>query len=271
MKFNLPLLLSFVLLSLPGFAQKKDSPYKTTLKIDGPAIAAGIGMSYLGLTLIQNIEPLTDAELAAKSSSDVFFIDRHTAGDFSRRADKDSYIPFYGSFAAVPIAALLNKNQRSHMGQVMVLFVETMGLTGSLYTMTAGTIRRSRPLVYSTNVSDGSRKSKDAQRSFFAGHTAATASATFFAAKVFNDFNPDSKARPYVWAAGAAVPAVVGYLRYKAGKHFLTDNLLGYAIGAGAGILVPQLHKKSNKREIAVQPIGGVDFQGLSLTYKPGK
>lgn len=219
------------------------------------------------LTLIQNKKPLTDAKLAGLSKSDVFFIDRHTAGDFSDHADKGSYIPFYASLAAAPIAALLNKNERSHFGQIMALFVETMALTGSIYTMTAGAINRQRPLVYNTSLTPGERKSKDAQRSFFAGHTAAIASATFFAAKVFSDFNPDSKARPYAWAAGAAVPAVVGYMRYKAGKHFLTDNFLGYAIGAGAEILVPQLHKKSGKENLTVQPFGGKDFQGASLTY----
>ena len=46
-----------------------------------------------------------------------------------------------------------------------------------------------------------------------------------FTAKVFNDFNPDSPARPFVWAGAVAVPAYVGYLRTKAGKHFLTDNI----------------------------------------------
>jgi membrane-associated phospholipid phosphatase len=107
----------------------------------------------------------------------------------------------------------------------------------------------------------------DSQRSFFAGHTAATATASFFAAKVFSDFNPDSKARPYVWAAAAAVPAAVGYMRLRAGRHFLTDNLLGYGIGAGVGILIPQLHKKSNETGLAIQPYGGNGVQGASLTY----
>ncbi len=265
-KINL-LILSFLIAGTQTFAQNNTSPYKTSLKVDGAAIAAGVGISYLGLTMIQNIKPLTDAELLAKNKDDVFFIDRHTAGDFSDKYDKGSYIPFYGSFIAAPLAALVNKNERNHFGQVFTLFIETMAVTGSVYTMTAGNVRRSRPLVYNTNLTDGERKSKDAQRSFFAGHTAATASATFFAAKVFADFNPDSKLKPYVWAAGAAVPAVVGYMRYKAGKHFLTDNLLGYAVGAGAGILVPQLHKISNKNDIAVKPFGGKDFQGASLTY----
>ncbi len=109
---------------------------------------------------------------------------------------------------------------------------------------------------------------KNAQRAFFAGHTAAIAAATFFMAKAFADFNPDSKAKPYVWAFAAAVPAVVGYLRYKAGMHFLSDNLLGYAVGMSAGIFVPQLHKIKGMRNVTISPAVGIGNKGLAVTYK---
>ena len=36
---------------------------------------------------------------------------------------------------------------------------------------------------------------------------------------------------------------VVAYFRIRAGKHFLTDNLVGYAVGATVGVLVPRLHR----------------------------
>ena len=249
-------------------AQEQSSPYKTSLKTDAPIVAGLVGLNVLGLSIIKNKDELTLAQLNALNKEDIFFIDRGTAGNFSDKADKDSYIPFYASFAAAPIMAFLNKNQRSHTGQVMVLFVETMAVTGAAFTLTAGLVDRSRPLVYNTSLPVEDRIDKDAQRSFFAGHTAATAAASFFVAKVFQDFNPDSRAKPYVWAAAAAVPATVGYLRLKAGKHFLSDNLLGYAIGAGAGILVPQLHKKNNKTNVSLTPAMGFNYQGLSLKYQ---
>ena len=39
------------------------------------------------------------------------------------------------------------------------------------------------------------------------------------------------------------LPAVTGYLRFKAGKHFPTDIIVGYGVGATIGYLVPELHK----------------------------
>lgn len=262
-----PILTTFLALviSFSAFAQD-DSPYKTSFKADGPIILGSLGLGYLGLNMIKNKDSLTPAELAAKSPDDVNGFDRFTAGDFSEQADKDSYIPFYASFAA-PVVMLLNKNESKKAGQIMVLFTESMAITGAMFSLSAGGIKRSRPLVYGTAAPLDKRMDKDSQRSFYAGHTAATATATFFLAKVFQDFNPDSKAKPYVWAAAALVPASVGYLRLRAGQHFLSDNLLGYAMGAGVGILVPQLHKKGSTSKFSLSPSMNPDYKGATLLY----
>ncbi len=266
-KYHLVLFMTFLLVTNNVFSQS-ESPYQTSFKVDGPAVAAGLGLSYLGLTLIKNKKELTPAEVLAKSKDDVFVLDRFAAGNYSEKADKHSYIPFYGSFAIAPIVALIAKNQRSHYGQVSVMFIETMSAAAASFTIAAGLVQRSRPLVYNSSLTVAERQDKDEQRSFFAGHTAATAAATFFAAKVFSDFNPDSKLKPYVWAAAAAVPALVGYQRLRAGKHFLTDNLLGYGVGAACGILIPQLHKKTNQTNLSAAPVMGFNYQGIGLTYK---
>jgi len=245
---------------------QSDSPYKTSFKVDAPIIVAGMGLSGYGLKLMKDKRGLTEEEILALSKDDVNSFDRFSAGYHSDNAKKISDYPFYASFAT-PFVMLLNDNVRSKAGQVLVLYVETMAVTGALFTMTNGNVERERPLVYSPEVDISDKNDANARNSFYAGHTAATASATFFAAKVFHDFNPDSRARPYVWAAAAAVPAAVGYLRLKAGKHFLSDNLIGYTMGAAAGILVPQLHKKTNKRNISLTPVSGKYFNGALMTY----
>jgi hypothetical protein len=247
---------------------KFKSPYKISWKVDAPIIVGGIGLTALGVKLINDKSNLTPAQLVNKTPENVPFFDRSSAGWYSERADLDSYIPFQGSFVVPIVMGVINKNERQNFGQVMVLYLETMAITGTLFTMAAGNVNRSRPYVYGTLVDNEMRLDKNSQRSFYAGHTAATAAATFFAAKVFSDFNPTSKARVYIWIGAAAVPAVVGYLRYKAGMHFLSDNLLGYAIGAATGILVPQLHKTLKVKNLSMAPQVGTNYQGVALTYK---
>lgn len=253
------------------FAQN-ESPYETDLIKDGIWITTGVGLNVVGVLLIQNKPDLTVTELNALSKDDIWGVDRWAAGNYSEQANKDSYIPMFTSFA-LPLALLLNQNERAHAGQLSVLFLESMATTGALFSITAGLVQKSRPLVYNTALSSDERRDNDQQRSFFAGHTAATASATFFAAKVFHDFNPDSPWKPVVWGVAAAIPATVGYLRIKSGKHFLTDNLIGYAIGAASGIIIPEIHKKKNKN-VDIYPTMsyhqiGKEFnsQGLGVSY----
>lgn len=242
--------------------------YSTSFKVDAPLIVAGVGLTYLGVTLIDKKESLSAAEVAAKSKDDVPFFDRSSAGWYSKKIDRASYVPFQFSFAAPVLLMLINKNERKNAVNVLVMYTETMGIAGTLFTMAAGLVHRSRPLVYGTEASMDLRMSAKSQRSFFAGHTASSAAATFYAAKVFSDLNPDSKARVYVWAIAAAIPATVGYMRYKAGMHFLSDNLLGYAIGAATGILVPQLHKnKKLNNTITLTPQAGNNYKGVTLSY----
>ncbi|TZF84582.1 phosphatase PAP2 family protein [Pedobacter sp. BS3] len=249
--------------------QAQESPYKTSLKTDGIAIGAGIGLSYLGLTLIKNKEGLSpeEAQALAGNKSRVNGFDRFSAGYYSKRADRDSYYPFYASFAMPVVVTLFNKAERQKAGQVLSLFVETMAVTGTLYTLTAGNVNRTRPYVYGNKISMDEKTKNGARRSFFAGHTAATAAATFFAAKVYQDFNPSATLKPYIWTAAAAIPATVGYLRLRAGMHFLSDNIIGYAIGAASGIMVPQFHKTNKNNHLSLSPVITPNGQQLMVTY----
>lgn len=249
------------------------SPYRTKFAVDGTLSILGIGTNALGLYLIQeNKHAPSPEELAAidqnigRAKLNVPDFDRFAAGNFDLHAKELSNYPFYGAFAA-PLLLLFDKDISKKAGQVGVLYVETMALTGAIFTMSVAHVERYRPLVYNNDPDNTERTKKHAQNSFFAGHTAASAGATFFAAKIFHDFNPDSKARPYVWGAAALVPATVGYLRLKAGKHFLSDNLLGYFIGAGSGILVPQLHKKGLKGVSVVPVMGPYNGMAATLTF----
>lgn len=270
---SLLLIFFFPLVVLAQSERKAPSPYHTSWK-DGLITGAFIGTSYWGLTIMQDKEGLSDEELARiaadpeAAKEDVPRIDRWAAGKYNKNFNSFSDIPFYGSFG-LPLLYLAQKDTRQNFGQIALLYVETMAVTGTLYAQTVGRVNRNRPLVYNTDPDNEDRFDDKNQNSFFGGHVAATASATFFTAKVFNDFFPDSKAKPYVWAGAALIPAVVSYARLEAGKHYLTDNLLGYGIGATVGILVPHLHKKSKQGDrLSVTPVGGFGYEGFALRYK---
>lgn len=271
MKKFIPLVLS-LFLSLPAFAQDYESPYETDFLKDGAWITGAVGLNVLGFHLIQNKDYLTEAEVNALDKNDVWKIDRWAAGNYNPNHDELSYIPFYASFA-LPLAFLPSDAERHNFGQIAVLFVETMATTGAAFTITAGAIDKPRPLVYNENIAMSERTDKDAQRSFIGGHSAATSAALFFSAKIFNDFHPDSRAIPYVWGSAAAISGLTAYWRTTSGKHFLTDNLAGLAVGAAVGILIPEIHKKGSE-EIDLYPTShfningtGINSRGLAIRY----
>ncbi|WP_345111811.1 phosphatase PAP2 family protein [Hymenobacter algoricola] len=267
MKSLLSLCLSGVLLLGAGPAATAQrataSPYHTRFAVDGPIILGLGAINATGLYLVQQKSGLSEAESAALDRNDIPKFDRFAAGRYSDRAQLVSDITCYGSLVVAPGLLALNPGVRGKYGQVLGLYVETMAITAALFTMTVGTVYRYRPFLYGPE-GGTKRTSKISTNSFFAGHTGHTATATFFAAKVFHDFNPDSPAQPFVWGAAALVPAVVAYSRMEAGKHFLSDNIVGYAIGATAGIVVPQLHKSARRTGYSFTPIQGLNVNGHS-------
>src|SRR5690554_2073245 len=247
--------------------QDNSSPYEWKWVRDGIWTGAGLAGAAIGLHLIKEKDDLTEEEFQRDyvdnlqaTIDNINGIDRWAAGNHSESASKLSDIPFAVSFAA-PFALLFDDGINDHTGQFLGLYLETLATTATMYTLTAGLVNRSRPYVYSEEAPLDRRMKNNGQRSFYAGHVAASATATFFAAKVYNDFNPDSPERIWIWAGAAAIPAGVAYLRIEAGQHFLTDVVLGYVLGAATGILVPELHKRKSDN-IQLYPSSGTSFNG---------
>ena len=71
-----------------------------------------------------------------------------------------------------------------------------------------------------------------------------------------------------MWVIAAALPAATAYYRYESGQHFLSDNILGYVLGAGCGILVPQFHKTHKDfQRVSIAPAFGEGYKGINIAY----
>lgn len=230
------------------FAQVFNPPYTHTYELRAareiPISAGsllGIGTSVL---LHNKNKALNINDLQNISVSNIPRIDRFSALWYHKPANTVSDIT--GLLAlATPLALLADKNiNKKEFGNIAVLAFETYAANMALTNLTKNIALRKRPYTYNPNVPEHVRINADARASFFSGHTSGAAAATFFAAKVWNDHHPHSAYKPLVWGSAALLPAVVGYCRIRAGKHFLTDVVTGYAVGAALGILIPQIHNK---------------------------
>ena len=193
-----------------------------------------------GECLRRQIEPVAISTLEFEDIIELdelpFIYGRH-------RAEKLSDYTMYTSVGLMTLL-LARPETRRDFGKISLLLGETMLINAGLTNLSKAIFRRPRPYVFDP-AWDANRTVNSSDRSsLLSGHTSGAAAGSFFFARVFADYYPDSKLKSLVWGTAIALPALTGYLRVRAAKHYPSDVIAGYALGAAVGYLVPTLHKK---------------------------
>ena len=183
---------------------------------------------------------------------DAFFHDALTGAVLSRTtADATSSIFAYGVAPVVAIGgAYFATGPHASQGaglRAAVITIESMTVAESITQVLKLGFVRKRPYVRYGNgtAPAGSAydvNSDESRLGFVSGHTSFVASLGFGAAMCAQ--LQDSEAAPALWTAAAGLTVLTGTLRMVAEKHYFTDVLGGALVGAGAGVLVPYLHKR---------------------------
>ena len=218
------------------------SPYKLLSLVELFWLFFSLGGLTIGRYLKIRKSAITIMELGDLNKNNIIEFDKWATSKYSEFSDKVSDYPFYASFV-LPFGLLLHSSTQGHFIHIFILYLEGLATTGCLYAIVSGLIDKYRPLVYNETVPKDQRLKASGRCSFFSGHVAMTATATFFFAKVLTDLVPESPLLPYFWAFSIMLPIIVGYYRIDAGKHFPSDVIVGYTVGATVGIMVPELHK----------------------------
>ncbi|MDP5169134.1 MAG: phosphatase PAP2 family protein [Bacteroidia bacterium] len=257
------------LILLPSWVSgQATGPYHLNLKRQGIILGTGLVLAGGDALLRNHVTSLTSAELNDLDPASVWVFDRSATRHYSTAAAHRSDVGFYGAAGlAVATSFVLPvthaQGSRSSFlrqaGTLFLLWGETNAITLFGTDVVKNTVMRTRPYAYNPLTPLDAKLEVDTRRSFFSGHTSLTAANTFFAAKVFSDYFPESKWKPVVWTAAAIVPAWVGFERYQAGKHFPSDIIAGYAVGAAMGVLIPHLHL----------PAGKLSHRGMSFQLYP--
>ena len=114
-------------------------------------------------------------------------------------------------------------------------------------------VKRRRPFTYNESIVLGKKchaYDKDhpnANLSFYSGHTSHVASFVFFTNTMLWYYKPEYRTNDWAWIVSAMIPAVVGYQRVRAGKHFPSDVMVGYLAGAAIGYLIPKIHENEDQ------------------------
>lgn len=220
------------------------SPYALSWKKDAPLLGGGILGAGVSIWVQKGVKPYTPAQADLFKPGQVNSFDRKATRWYNKKAGKWSDYLFESSLL-MPVALLADRPIREKGWQTGLIGLESLLWSSVLTAMTKALVLRPRPYMYNPDVPTSDKLSRDGRFSFFSGHTSGTACLSVTAAKIWTDYHPGNKWNPLVWGTALAWPAAVGFLRVKAGKHFPTDVLVGYAVGAACGWLIPQWHKKS--------------------------
>lgn len=251
-----------------------ESPYHISTKSELPYIIVGGGLAAAGLILryTDNTVPYTPLELAALDRSDVIPIDRGATRNWDEGAGTTSDILAITTLL-LPTIFIANHHTRNDIGPIVVMGLEIAAINYGITNTIKSTVNRTRPYAYNTEagLTYEERTDTKSRFSFISGHTSATASFSFFSAKVMTDYHPDMQTgwKIGIWTFAAALPAVTGYYRIEAGAHYPTDVIGGYIVGAATGLIIPHLHKKkSEESKWSFYPSRVFGKQGVGVAYK---
>lgn len=216
-------------------------PYKLDLRMDIPLSISGVGLLGAGVIIGSKKKAFTPEELEALVTPNINKLDKSSLKRWAPKAEKASDFFMFFSLAT-PASLFAGQKVRDNWKSVSLIGLQTYLIGGGITSLSKETAMRTRPFVYNEQAPMTYKLKKDARKSFFSGHTSFSAFSTFMTAKMFSDHYPNNKWKGAVWTTSSVIPAVTGFLRYWAGKHYPSDILVGYLVGAAVGILLPQIH-----------------------------
>ena len=242
------------------FAQ---SPYKLNVKRESIIFLSGMGLGMIGLTINDDIEPLTLNEINALNRDDINNFDRGATYNWSPDAGTASDILLTATILA-PALLAFSDEVRNYFTPVLTMYFQTLILAETLPLMLKGITQRTRPFVYNEDAPIQPKETQNAKRSFFSGHTSTAFAMAVFLSTVYGDFHPNSQWKPFIWGASLLAASTVGYLRYAAGRHFTTDIITGALVGSALGYFIPFIHR-TNESDLDVSL--GINGNGSTLNF----
>ncbi len=270
-RFILPFMVLLISFSAKAQNPEHKKVYRFNYKWEVPATVVGYALNSYTLGILKSKAHLDSATILSLDRNKIWWFDRQATyqnPDHYHSAQLASDISMDIALV-LPALLALDKQIRKDWLPVLCMYLETQSLGAHLY-LWGGPManNRIRPFVYNPGFDMEMKLKAGTRDSFFSGHSAWTASASFFTAKVFSDYHPELGNKKYwVFAAALVPPIITGYSRFRASKHFPTDILSGLVVGAAAGILIPHLHKIRKEKNYTLAPFFG-EYSGMAFVLE---
>lgn len=214
-----------------------------------PIVLGGGALFILGETVLKDAVSPDECRWCGSNSLDRAVRDG-LVWDNPKRANGLSN---WTGFVAAPVVALggiglasLADDQGDQLVTDGLIVLESSILTSIFTNIVKGAAGRQRPELHYQATGDflTAAPSQEDNLSFFSGHSSFTMSLAVSAGTVAS--LRGYRAAPYIWGAGVGLSLTTGYLRIAADRHWTTDVVTGWLVGAAFGVAVPLLHRTSS-------------------------
>ena len=240
---------------------KAENVFSLDLKTDLTLGSLAVGVFFSSLLI--ETPPTPDQFPFSLSRRDVNAFDRPLMVARQNAAIKRASDITMVGLGVLPVVSLLGNFNMTTATTYVVMYSQAMLLAYGTRMLFKNNITRFRPYSH-----DGRElRANHRHDSFPSGHTcAAFLSATFFSTTFVLE-NPDSGWRWPAVIGSHALAASVGAMRMMGGMHFLTDVLVGAAMGSFYGWLIPVLHLRRNRNSENTFPVK-LTGNGLLVSLK---
>lgn len=253
---KLLLVICFLRLVSNGFAQ---SVYTLDLKKDIITGSLSLGLA-LSPFFLKN-EPDQIPSLLGKNDVNVF--DRPLMFQYNRLLDNISDYGVYGLLALPAISIIGKSAGNTTLLTYGIMYAEAFLLTLGTKDILKNAIIRYRPYMYSYEIPGG--KENDYYNSFPSGSTAYAFLGATFLSTTFSKEYPESRWKLPITIGSYTLATGIASMRIISGSHFLSDVLVGAAIGTFYGWAVPVLHENNNGNNLSINLTGNKIMVSLRL------
>lgn len=239
------LMILLIILLMIGFNNYAfpQAPLKSFDTNDGLVIGLGAALD-IGLRLIKTKNKKGSSVRGLRNRSP---FENTAINNLSLNAKKGSDVFLLG---VAPTGYLASQFVYDDPERSVYLTFESMLITDITNLLAKKLVKRRRPFTYREDIKPDeechayNEDHTNANLSFYSGHTSHVATFVFFTNTMLWYYKPEFRSKDWAWIATALIPAVVGYQRVRAGKHFPSDVMVGYLAGAAIGYLVPKMHER---------------------------
>ena len=240
------------ILFLMGLAQAYEAErptYKLTFEKDISLTLAAGGMFGIGMFLYSRM----DTPNNLKDKDDFLPWDKPLVGRYSENADKASDIGSVFALAPLVVGGIAwhdGSSTGAEFATFTVMFLEAIGIGNGLNLTLRSLEIWPRPYMYAEG-GDGREKAENAKSeaygSFFSGHATAAFTVATFTDQWFRTVYPNSPYKGIMRASAYSLAALESILRIAAGKHYVTDVVVGALVGTGVSIGLLEMHRVRNE------------------------